>query len=175
MFHPSHCRYSYAGPGSIAIQERFVISWGHYLASKKNIIYASIDGRGSARQGETRMHEVYKHLGTIEVADQLAVVRYLKSMLHFIEEDHVALQGWSYGGYVTALALAQDSETDPVFCCGISIAPASNWLYYGRLLRHCTGTYKDDELEAWVIFTYDAIPASSTYLISVCLRPCWFE
>lgn len=120
----------YAGPGSIAIQERFVISWGHYLASKKNIIYASIDGRGSARQGETRMHEVYKHLGTIEVADQLAVVRYLKSMLHFIEEDHVALQGWSYGGYVTALALAQDSETDPVFCCGISIAPASNWLYY---------------------------------------------
>ncbi|OQR66509.1 inactive dipeptidyl peptidase 10-like [Tropilaelaps mercedesae] len=120
----------YAGPGSMAVQERFMVNWGHYLASKKNIIYATIDVRGSSRQGETRMHEVYKRLGTIEVADQLAVVRYLKSELHFIQEDHVALQGWSYGGYVTALALAQDSESDPVFCCGISIAPVSQWLYY---------------------------------------------
>lgn len=117
------------------MQERFAVNWGHYLASNKNIIYATIDVRGSSRQGETRMHEVYKRLGTVEVADQLAVVRYLKSELPFIEEDHVALQGWSYGGYVTALALAQDSETDPVFCCGISIAPVSQWLYYGQWIR----------------------------------------
>lgn len=78
------------------------------------------------------MHEIYKKLGVIEVQDQIAVVRYLKSELHFIQENHVAIWGWSYGGYVTGMALAKDTEGDPVFCCGISVAPVSNWLYYGE-------------------------------------------
>ncbi|XP_018495147.1 inactive dipeptidyl peptidase 10 [Galendromus occidentalis] len=120
----------YSGPGSLAVNGRFGVGWGHYLASRKNIIYATIDVRGSAGQGETRMHEIYKKLGVIEVRDQIAVVRYLKSELHFIQENHVAIWGWSYGGYVTGMALAKDTEQDPVFCCGISVAPVSNWLYY---------------------------------------------
>lgn len=78
------------------------------------------------------MHEIYQKLGVVEVQDQIAVVRYLKSELHFIEESHVAIWGWSYGGYVTGMALAKDTEADAVFCCGISVAPVTNWLYYGK-------------------------------------------
>ena len=33
-------------------------TWGTYLASKKDIIYAKIDGRGSGYQGEKLKHEV---------------------------------------------------------------------------------------------------------------------
>lgn len=34
------------------------------------------------------------------------------------------------GGYATALVLAKDT-VDPVFACGISVAPVTSWLLYG--------------------------------------------
>lgn len=37
---------------------KFRLSWGTYLASKKDIIYAMIDGRGSGFQGDKIKHEV---------------------------------------------------------------------------------------------------------------------
>lgn len=117
----------YGGPGSQLITEKFSIGWGTYLASKKNIIYAVIDGRGSGNRGDRILHELYRRLGTIEVFDQIAVTGYLKNELHFIDGSKIAIFGWSYGGYVTAMALATD---DKVFSCGISVAPVTNWLYY---------------------------------------------
>jgi dipeptidyl aminopeptidase/acylaminoacyl peptidase len=35
------------------------------------------------------------------------------------------------GGYATALALAMDYN-NPVFSCGISVAPVTSWLLYGE-------------------------------------------
>ena len=48
-----------------------------YLASKKNIIVAQIDGRGSGGQGYKLLYEIYKKLGTVEVFDQLEVTEYV--------------------------------------------------------------------------------------------------
>lgn len=53
--------------------------------------------------------------------------------------------GWSYGGYVAALALS----TSSIFQCGISVAPVTNWKLYGEFkfikqtreaLRHVVST-----------------------------------
>lgn len=125
----------YGGPGTQQVTEQFHVSWGHSLASRKGIVYAQIDGRGSGRQGDRRLHQVYRRLGTVEVQDQLQVARYLKSELPFISAEHTAIWGWSYGGYVTAMALAdggsvESGADDSVFQCGISVSPVSNWLYY---------------------------------------------
>jgi dipeptidyl aminopeptidase/acylaminoacyl peptidase len=43
--------------------------------------------------------------------------------VHFI-----SFVGWSYGGYVSALALS----TSSIFQCGISVAPVTNWKLYGE-------------------------------------------
>ena len=51
-------------------------------------------------------------------------------MYSFIDGDRIGIWGWSYGGFTTASALARDSEN--VFKCGISVAPVTNWLYYGK-------------------------------------------
>lgn len=48
-----------------------------------------------------------------------------------MDGNRTAIWGWSYGGYATASALAQDSEN--VFKCGMSVAPVTNWIYYGTL------------------------------------------
>ena len=46
-----------------------------------------------------------------------------------IDANRTALWGWSYGGYVTAAALARDDKG--VFKCGVSVAPVTSWIYYG--------------------------------------------
>lgn len=54
----------------------FKVDWNTYMASRKNVIVAQIDGRGSGGQGHQLLHEVYMKLGSVEVADQLEVTEY---------------------------------------------------------------------------------------------------
>lgn len=133
----------YGGPGSQMVTERFQIHWGSYLASKKNYIYAWIDGRGSGNRGEKILHEIYHRLGSVEIEDQIAVTRYLKNDLPFIDKDSVGIWGWSYGGYASAMALAKSNDT---FNCGISVAPVTNWLYYDSVYTERYMQLPDDNI-----------------------------
>ncbi|XP_058799577.1 inactive dipeptidyl peptidase 10 isoform X3 [Phymastichus coffea] len=119
---------AYGAPGSQLVNDIFKIDWNSYLASRKNVIVAQIDGRGSGGQGYKLLHEVYRRLGTVDVADQLEVTEYLRDSLHFIDKRRVAIWGWSYGGFVAAHALAHSDQD--VFHCGISIAPIISWKLY---------------------------------------------
>ncbi|GFU47836.1 inactive dipeptidyl peptidase 10 [Nephila pilipes] len=116
-----------SAPGSQLVTAEFQLHWGSYLSSRRNHIYAWIDGRGSGSQGDKMMHEVYYRLGSVEVEDQIEVTRYLKENLAFIHPKHTAIWGLFYGGYVAALALASEKTT---FKCAISVAPVTSWLYY---------------------------------------------
>jgi dipeptidyl-peptidase-4 len=122
----------YGGPGSQQVSQAFKVGWGDYLASKKNVIYASIDGRGSGYSGDKMLFSVYRRLGTVEIEDQQSVTRIISNEFDYIDKEKIGIWGWSYGGYATAMSLATDSKTDPVFECGISVAPVTSWLFYGQ-------------------------------------------
>ncbi|KAI4468726.1 protease family s9bc dipeptidyl-peptidase iv-related [Holotrichia oblita] len=117
----------YGGPGSQLVTERWRVDWNTFLASNKDLIIAQIDGRGSGGQGHQFLHKVYYKLGSVEVADQLEVTEYLKDTLHYIDKRRIAVWGWSYGGFVAALALASPRN---VFHCAIAVAPVTNWKLY---------------------------------------------
>ncbi|CAG2183423.1 unnamed protein product, partial [Oppiella nova] len=95
-----------------------------------SIIYARIDSRGSDNRGSKYLHEIYKNLGNVEVMDTIVTARYLRDNLSFIDRHNIGIWGWSYGGYVTLMSLALD-YADPVFHCGIAVAPVTNWMYMG--------------------------------------------
>lgn len=44
--------------------------------------------------------------GTVELADQVEVLEWLADTLDFIDMKRVAILGWSYGGYLSLMALA---------------------------------------------------------------------
>uniref|UniRef100_A0A8C4V3C9 Fibroblast activation protein alpha n=1 Tax=Falco tinnunculus TaxID=100819 RepID=A0A8C4V3C9_FALTI len=119
----------YGGPCSQNVKETFSISWITYLASKEEIIVALVDGRGTAYQGDKILHAVYRRLGVYEVEDQISAVKKFIEM-GFIDEKRIAIWGWSYGGYVTSLALGSGSG---VFKCGMAVAPVSSWEYYASI------------------------------------------
>ena len=66
------------------------------------------------------LHEIYYNIGQVEVQDQIDVTKQLVSLYPFIDKSRVAIWGWSYGGYVTLMALEQDDGPDPVLSCGVS-------------------------------------------------------
>uniref|UniRef100_A0A8D3CX04 Fibroblast activation protein, alpha n=1 Tax=Scophthalmus maximus TaxID=52904 RepID=A0A8D3CX04_SCOMX len=116
----------YGGPCSQKVNYRFKLNWGAHLSSTHGIIIASFDGRGSGYQGDEIMHAIYKRLGTFEVEDQITAVRKFIDM-GFIDKDRIAIWGWSYGGYVTSMALGAGTG---LFKCGIAVAPVAKWEYY---------------------------------------------
>ena len=61
----------------------------------------------------------YLRLGEKEARDQVEAALWLGQQ-SYVDKDHIAIWGWSYGGRNTLMAM---SEGRPVFCCGIAIAP----------------------------------------------------
>lgn len=118
------------------------------MAANKSIIYATIDGRGSGLKGDKYLFSNYRAIGTLEIADQINVTKYvlytiflpkadiffhfhrqIQQNLTYVDADRTAIWGWSYGGYAAGMALATDTEN--IFKCGMSVAPVTDWALYG--------------------------------------------
>jgi hypothetical protein len=56
-------------------------------------------------------------------------------------------------GFVTLSALAADSERDPIFKCGIAVAPVTNWIYYDSVYaeRYLGLPTPDDNLRGYQV------------------------
>uniref|UniRef100_A0A182MBV6 Venom dipeptidyl peptidase 4 n=1 Tax=Anopheles culicifacies TaxID=139723 RepID=A0A182MBV6_9DIPT len=121
----------YGGPNSANVVGTWSVGWGTHLASNRSVVYAKIDGRGSGLRGDHLMYQIYRKLGTVEVQDQITGAQKLAQQLPFIDPGRVAIWGWSYGGYASAMALAQDSNH--VFQCAVSVAPVTDWLFYDSI------------------------------------------
>lgn len=118
----------YAGPNSQKVVDTFEISYDTYLASNKRYIVAYIDGRGSGAQGSRYLSPIYKNLGTVEISDQLSVMKKLEKSHHFIEKNSMGVWGWSYGGFATIHMVEQDKLK--MFKCAASVAPVTSFRYY---------------------------------------------
>ena len=99
---------------------RWKVDWREYLTTTQNFIHVSIDGRGTGYQSDEYRFAVYRNMGTLEMTDQIEVTRQLVAQNSFISPDQVAIWGWSYGGFATAMTLEADIGENPVFSCGIS-------------------------------------------------------
>lgn len=120
--------YVYNGPHVQLVKNSWWASaslWMSYMAEKGYIVF-TVDGRGSEHRGKEFEQAIFRKLGEVEMADQIAGVNYLKS-LPYIDGDKMAVHGWSYGGFMTInLMLKQPG----VFKVGVAGGPVTNWKYY---------------------------------------------
>ena len=123
--------YAYGGPGSQTVTD----AWGgsrylwHQALAAQGYIVASVDNRGTGGRGRDFKNLVYQDLGAWEARDQIAAARYLAG-LPYVQQDRIGIWGWSYGGYLAALALMQGSE---YLAAGISVAPVTDWHLYDTI------------------------------------------
>ena len=120
--------YLYNGPGSQQVKNSsfdFYFWWFQYLASKGYIV-AVVDGRGTGAKGTEFKKATYKNLGKLEIEDQIAAAKYF-GKLPYIDSERIGMFGWSFGGYMTLLALTKGADT---FKTGVAVAPVTNWRFY---------------------------------------------
>jgi dipeptidyl-peptidase 4 len=123
--------YVYGGPGS----QNVLNAWAgtrdlwHQTLVAEGIIVACIDNRGTGARGRDFKHATYANLGALETVDQIEGGKYL-AKLPFIDPARVGIWGWSYGGYMSSLALMKGND---VFKTAIAVAPVTTWRYYDTI------------------------------------------
>ncbi|MCV6615668.1 MAG: S9 family peptidase [Cellvibrionaceae bacterium] len=156
----------YGGPGSQQVQRRWDGRWGlmdQYMAQQGFVVF-TLDNRGSERRGKAFEDPIYKAMGGVEVEDQLVGISYLKT-LPFVDPERIGVFGWSYGGYMTLLMLAQASDQ---IAAGVSVAPVTDWMLYDT---HYTERYMGlpaENVEGYTnssVFPHLAGLTSDLYLI----------
>jgi dipeptidyl-peptidase-4 len=126
----------YGGPGVQAVTRAWKGALPQAIVDK-GYIYFQLDNRGSKNRGVAFESALYRAMGSVEVADQLAGANYLKT-LPFVDPDKVAIFGWSYGGYMTIKML----QANPgAYAAGIAVAPVTKWELYDT---HYTERYLGD-------------------------------
>jgi dipeptidyl-peptidase-4 len=123
--------FVYGGPGSQTVKDEydgFNHFWYQSLAAQGYII-VSVDNRGTGARGRDFRTLTYQQLGKYETQDQIMAAQILGER-DYIDADRIGIWGWSYGGYMSSLALTKGHE---VFKTAIAVAPVTNWRFYDNI------------------------------------------
>jgi len=115
----------YSGPASQRVLNRWRKKFEYVLVAAGYSVLI-VDPRGSDCKGRAWRNETYMSLGQKEAEDLIAAARWAAQQ-DGIDENRIALLGWSYGGYQTLYTMSQKNHP---FKAGISIAPVTDWTLY---------------------------------------------
>ncbi|WP_233355634.1 S9 family peptidase [Henriciella litoralis] len=116
----------YGGPHVQTVDRDWESLSDQYLTRQGYIVFR-LDNRGMANRGKRFEDAIYRQTGGPEVRDQLVGVDWLKAQ-PFVDPDRIAIQGWSYGGYMTLMTILQAPEG--TFAAAASGAPVTDWSLY---------------------------------------------
>ncbi len=119
----------YGGPGSQQVYDAFATNgWDQYLA-QHGFIVVGLNNRGTANYSRDFMKVVYEHLGKYESRDFAEAAKYLAT-LPYVDGDHMAIQGTSYGGYSTIYTMLMYPD---VFRLGIANSGVTDFRLYDSI------------------------------------------
>jgi len=119
----------YGGPTVALVKGAYVQKYhvrAHLLRSQ-GFLVALCDNRGTSCQKGVKFARSLKHkMGLVEVQDYITCINHLVEK-GLTDPERVGIHGWSYGGYISLMALAQRPD---VFKIAISGAPVTHWKFY---------------------------------------------
>jgi dipeptidyl-peptidase-4 len=123
--------FVYGGPGHNTVLNKFDGNdyMYHQLLAQQGYIVVSVDPRGTMYRGEAHKKSTYLQLGKLETEDMVAAAKEV-AKLTYVDPSRIGIQGWSYGGFMTSLAMTKGAD---VFKMGIAVAPVTNWRYYDNI------------------------------------------
>ncbi|MEL6246209.1 MAG: S9 family peptidase [Pseudomonadota bacterium] len=116
----------YGGPGVQTVDRDWERLTDVFYTQQGYIVFR-LDNRGTANRGKAFEDVIYRQMGIPEVRDQLLGVGWLKSQ-PFVDSGRIAIQGWSYGGYMTLMTMLQAEPG--TFAAAVSGAPVTDWALY---------------------------------------------
>jgi dipeptidyl-peptidase 4 len=130
----------YGGPhGQRVLAARRAFAEPQWLADQGFAVVVA-DGRGSPGRGPAWDRAVHRDLVEPVLEDQIAALRAAAERFP-LDLDRVGIRGWSFGGYLAALAVLRRPD---VFHAAVAGAPVTDWTLYDT---HYTERYLGDPRE----------------------------
>jgi dipeptidyl-peptidase-4 len=117
----------YGGPHA----QRVTAAYDAYLTSQwfaeQGFAVVVADGRGTPGRGPAWDRSVAGDLATPALEDQVEALHSAAEQCSDLDLSRVGIRGWSFGGYLAALAVLRRPD---VFHAGIAGAPVTDWRLY---------------------------------------------
>jgi dipeptidyl-peptidase 4 len=135
----------YGGPGF----QRVVRTSAAFLASQwladQGFAVLVVDGRGTPGRGSAWERAMFRDF-TVALEDQFDALHAAAERFGFLDTSRVGIRGWSFGGYLAAMAVLRRPD---VFHAAVAGAPVTDWRLYDT---HYTERYlghADEEPEVY--------------------------
>jgi dipeptidyl-peptidase-4 len=116
----------YGGPGTGAGVQKSWQPLTNQLLTEAGYIVFRVDNRGEGDRSQAFETSIYRRLGLPAVEDQTLAAKWLKT-LPFVDADHIAMMGWSFGGFLSLLAV---TEPEAGLASALAGAAPTEWSLY---------------------------------------------
>jgi len=132
----------YGGPhAQRVLHSRNAFLTSQWLADQGFAVLVA-DGRGTPGRGPAWEKEIAGKLAEVTLADQVDALHAVAAEQPDLDLNRVAIRGWSYGGYLSALAVLRRPD---VFHAAVAGAPVTDWsLYDTHYTERYLGKPQDD-------------------------------
>ncbi len=134
----------YGGPHA----QRVVRARSAYLSSQwfadQGFAVVVVDGRGTPGRGAAWERSIHLDLAGPVLDDQVDALVALAEIEPRLDLSHVAIRGWSFGGFLAALAVLRRPE---VFHAAVAGAPVTDWRLYDTFYTERYLGHPDDAVD----------------------------
>ncbi len=116
----------YGGPNAGTVNEGFTLGGTQQWYAKEGLIQVAMDHRASGHFGKEGVNYMYHNLGDWELKDYATMVKWLVAN-GSADAKKICITGFSYGGYMSCLALTKYSD---VFTHGMAGGSVTDWSLY---------------------------------------------
>ncbi|MFN3837736.1 MAG: S9 family peptidase [Brevundimonas sp.] len=116
----------YGGPGTGAGVQKSWQPLTNQLLTEAGYIVFRVDNRGEGDRSQAFETSIYRRLGIPAVEDQAQAAQWLKT-LPYVDADHIAVMGWSFGGFLSLLTL---TDKDANLASALAGAAPTEWSLY---------------------------------------------
>lgn len=116
----------YGGPNAGTVYDQWAWNARSQWYAQEGMIQVSLDHRASGHFGKEGLNYMHRNLGKWELQDYKTMVKYLIDK-GLADPTKICITGFSYGGYMTCLALTAGSD---VFTHGMAGGSVTDWRLY---------------------------------------------
>jgi dipeptidyl-peptidase-4 len=136
----------YGGPAAQRVlASRNLFATSQWFAEQGFAVVVA-DGRGTPGRGPAWEREIFGDLATPVLEDQVAALQAAAEQVGDLDLDRVGIRGWSFGGYLAALAVMRRPD---VFHAAVAGAPVLDQRLYETYYKERFLGHPDEAPEAY--------------------------
>ena len=156
--------YVYGGPHSQLVKNKYHGQWRKWeqIAAQRGFATLVIDGRGTKGHGAAYEHCIYRRCGECESQDQMAGLKEVISLNPWIDTARIAVDGWSYGGF---MSLTMATKYPDTFKACVAGGPVIDWRFYEVMYgERYMGRYIEGDPESEAVFDANSLIGKASLL-----------